>query len=290
VTATTASIRRPRWRGAFRHASLVAGGSVLAFVLIVAALAPLVAPHDPFLQNLEHRLVPPVWEAEGSWVHPLGTDGLGRDYLSRLIYGARLSLFIAASVGFLSGLIGTSLGLAAGYFGGWVDTAVLFVLTNRLAMPGVLITLAVVAIVGGSLTVVILVLGLLNWDRFAVVVRSAAQREAGQDYVLAASAHGSSALRIMLSEILPNLLGPLLVVLTLEMAHAILIEAALSFLGLGVPPPNPSWGLMVNEAKDHIFFHPWMIFIPGIAIFGLVLAINLLGDGLRDVLAPEWRE
>ena len=278
-----------RWPGAFRHTSLVAGGAVVLLVALMALFAPLVAPHDPFLQNLDHRLVPPVWEAEGRWAHPLGTDALGRDYLSRLVYGARISLFIALSVGLLSGLIGTALGLAAGYYGGWIDTAMLFILTNRLAMPGVLITLAVVAIVGGSLTVVILVLGFLNWDRFAVVVRSAAQREASRDYVLAASAHGASGFRIMLAEILPNLMGPLLVVLTVEMAHAILIEAALSFLGLGVPPPNPSWGLMVNEAKDHIFFHPWMIFIPGIAIFGLVLAINLVGDGLRDVLAPEWR-
>ncbi|MBM3534034.1 MAG: ABC transporter permease [Alphaproteobacteria bacterium] len=283
------AIAERRWPDAFRHASLAAGGGVVLLVALMALLAPLVAPHDPFLQNLDHRLIPPVWEAEGRWAHPLGTDALGRDYLSRLIHGARISLLIALAVGLLSGLIGTGLGLAAGYYGGWVDTAVLFVLTNRLAMPGVLITLAVVAIVGGSLTVVILVLGFLNWDRFAVVVRSAAQREANRDYVLAASAHGSSALRIMLAEILPNLVGPLLVVLTVEMAHAILIEAALSFLGLGVPPPNPSWGLMVNEAKDHIFFHPWMIFIPGIAIFTLVLAINLVGDGLRDVLAPEWR-
>jgi len=217
----------------------------------------------------------------------LGTDGMGRDYLSRLLYGARISLLIGISTMFISGIIGSTMGLLAGYFGGKVDVAVRFLLTVRLAMPVVLVALAVVALVGGSLNVVILVLGFLIWDRFAVVMRSTTQQVRSMDYVNAAIAAGCSTLRIVLTEILPNVLNNLIVVATLEMARAIILEAALSFLGLGVQPPLPSWGLMVSEGKEYMFFSPWLITIPGVALFMLVLSINLLGDGIRDITAPE---
>src|SRR6266496_1765322 len=186
----------------------------------------------------------------------------------------------------ISGLIGTTLGLAAGYFGGRVDTLVMFTTTVRLAMPLILVALAVVATVGGSLWVVVLVLGLLKWDRFAVVMRAATQQVRGLDYVAAAECVGASTRRIILGEILPNVLPHLIVVATIEAASAILLEAALSFLGLGVQPPLPSWGLMIAEAKVYMFFSFWLIAIPGTALAILVLAINMLGDGIRDVTAP----
>jgi peptide/nickel transport system permease protein len=196
-------------------------------------------------------------------------------------------LLIGFGCALISGIIGSALGVAAGYFGGRVDMAVTFLITTRLSMPVVLVALAAVALVGGSLGVVVWVLGLLIWDRFAVVIRAATQQIRGLEYVTAAQAAGSSTWRILARDVLPNVLDQLLVVATLEVAHAVLLEAALSFLGLGVQPPAPSWGLMVSEAKEHMFFSPWLITLPGTALFALVLAINLLGDGLRDVTAPR---
>ncbi len=269
--------------------ALVIGLGLVGVVMAMAALAPLISPYDPYVQDLTARLIPPSWHAKGSWVHPLGTDNLGRDYLSRVIYGARISLLIGVSVMIISGLIGTTLGLVAGYFGGKVDMVVNFIITARLAMPVVLVALAVVAMIGGSLTVVILTLGLLMWDRFAVVMRSATQQVRSLDYVTAAEAAGASRSRVLLGEILPNVLPHLIVVATVEAGSAILLEAALSFLGLGVQPPLPSWGLMIAEAKNFMFFSFWLIAIPGSALALLVLGINLAGDGLRDVLAPEGR-
>ena len=253
------------------HTGLLIGAGVLAAVVFMALAAPLLAPYDPYDQDLARRLIPPIWHGEGTWAHPLGTDMLGRDYLSRLIYGARISLLIGFAVMLISGLIGTALGVAAGYFGGKVDLVVTYLITVRLALP------------------VILVLGLLKWDRFAVVMRSTTMQVRGLDYVVAARATGCSTARIVLGELLPNVADALVVVATLEMASAILLEAALSFLGLGVQPPLPSWGLMISEAKSYMFFSAWLITIPGAALLALVLAINLLGDGIRDVTAPEGR-
>ena len=271
------------------HTGLLIGAGVLAAVVFMALAAPLLAPYDPYDQDLARRLIPPIWHAEGTWTHPLGTDMLGRDYLSRLIYGARISLLIGFAVMLISGLIGTALGVAAGYFGGKVDLVVTYLITVRLALPVILVALAIVALVGSSLWLVILVLGLLKWDRFAVVMRSTTMQVRELDYVVAARATGASTARIVLGELLPNVADALVVVATLEMASAILLEAALSFLGLGVQPPLPSWGLMISEAKSYMFFSAWLITIPGAALLALVLAINLLGDGIRDVTAPEGR-
>ena len=272
----------------FGHQGLMIGAVVVAILVVVALLAPVLAPHDPYVQNLAMRMKPPVFLG-GTWEHPLGTDHLGRDYLSRLIYGARVSLLIGVVAATISGLIGTAMGVAAGYFGGRVDAVVTFLINVRLAMPVVLVALAVVAILGGSLTVVIMVLGLLLWDRFAVVMRASTRQVREREYVAAARAIGASTPRVLLTEIMPNVLNNLIVVVTLEMAHAILLEATLSFLGLGVQPPTPSWGLMVSEGKNMMLFEPWLVLIPGAVLFVLVLAINLMGDGLRDVTAPENR-
>jgi peptide/nickel transport system permease protein len=275
----------------FGHFGLMLGGGVLLLIILMALLAGVLSPHDPYDQQLARKLIPPIWHAstKATWDHVLGTDHLGRDYLSRLLHGAQVSLMIGFAAMVISGVIGTVIGVLAGYFGGRVDMAVNFIITTRLSMPVVLVALAVVSIIGSSLTVVIWVLGLLIWDRFAVVMRSATQQVRSLDYIAAAQAAGASTPRILFGEVLPNVMPHLIVDATLEAASAILLEAALSFLGLGVQPPTPSWGLMISEAKGLMYFDPWLISIPGVALFLLVLSINLVGDGLRDVTAPENR-
>jgi peptide/nickel transport system permease protein len=274
-------------RGLLRNSGLILGGVIVGVTLLVAVLGPLIAPHDPFAQDLTRRLVPPSWTEGGSPQNLLGTDQLGRDYLSRLIYGARISMLIGILTVITSGLIGTTIGVLGGFFGGRVDDAVVFAITARLSIPVVLVALAVAGLKGSSLTLVILVLGLLLWDRFAVVARSTTMQVRNLDYVSAAWCAGSSRASVLMREVLPNIATHLAVVATLEMALAILLEAALSFLGLGVPAPLPSWGLMISEAKEYMFFSPWVIMIPGIALFVLVLGINLLGDALRDMLGTD---
>ncbi|PKA41939.1 ABC transporter permease [Rhizobium sullae] len=275
-------------RKALKHRGFMVGFLILLFVGLVALFAPLIAPFDPYKQDLLARLAPPVFLG-GDWKHLLGTDALGRDYLSRLIYGARVSLLIGFTAALISAVIGTTLGVLGGYFGGKVDAVVMFIVSVRLALPATLVALAVVALFGGSLTVVVSVLGLLLWDRFAVVLRSATMQVRQMDYIAAAEVLGASLPRILFKDVLPNVMNALIVIVTLEMAHAIILEAALSFLGLGVQPPTPSWGLMISEGKEMLLFESWLITIPGIALFILVFSINMLGDGIRDVTAPEGR-
>jgi peptide/nickel transport system permease protein len=270
-----------------RNAGLAFGALVVGVVLFCAVFAELLMPHDPFAQDLTRRLLPPFWMEGHDPAHLLGTDQLGRDYLSRLILGARISMLIGITAVIVSGLIGITLGVIGGFFGGRVDDVVMFVITTRLAIPLILVALAVVSLVGSSLTVVVLTLGLLLWDRFAVVARTTTMQVRTLDYVSAAWAAGCSRAWILGREVLPNILSPLAVVATLEMALAILLEAVLSFLGLGVPPPLPSWGLMISEGKEYMFFDPWVIFVPGVTLFVLVMGINLLGDGLRDMVGAS---
>ena len=284
-----ASPRTNRFAWIAGNQALAWGLGILLLIVLIALFAPWISPFDPYVQDLDHRNVPPVWYDAGSWLHPLGTDQLGRDYMSRLFFGARISLLIGISVALISGLIGTLLGLLAGYFGGRTDMVVSFLVTTRLSMPVILVALATVALVGGSLMVVILVLGLLKWDRFAVVMRSTTQQVCSQEYIAAARAAGASTLRILSTEVLPNVMPQLIVIATLEAASAILLEAALSFLGLGVQPPLPSWGLMISEAKAYMFFSFWLIAIPGSALALLIFAINLAGDGLHQMLSPGGR-
>jgi peptide/nickel transport system permease protein len=274
---------RPRGR-ARRWIGTGLGAAIVGAALVAALLAPWLVPHDPFAQDLTKRLLPPFWMDGHNPLHALGTDQLGRDYLSRLIYGARISMLIGVSTVITSGLIGITLGVTGGFAGGRLDDAVLFAITCRLSIPVVLVALAVVGLLGSSLALLALTLGLLLWDRFAVVARSTTMQVRHSDYIAAAWCAGCSRPYILLREVLPNIASHLAVVATLEMALAILLEAALSFLGLGVPPPLPSWGLMIAEAKSYMFFSPWVIMIPGVALFMLVFGINLLGDGLRDLL------
>ena len=277
-------------RRALGNASVLISAAVLLAVLLVAVAAPFLAPHDPYAHDLSRRLLPPLLYDGSDAARPLGTDAYGRDYLSRLIYGARISLVIGISVMLISGLIGTALGLVAGYFGGRTDQVIMFIINTRLALPIFLVAMSVVVVFGTSIIGTILTISLFLWDRFAVVVRSATQQAASQDYVMAARSVGCSTGYILLAEILPNLVNVVIVIGTIEMAYAILIEAALSFLGFGVQEPTPSWGLMLAQARQYLFFDSWLLYIPGAALFGLALAINLFGDGLRDLLVAGDRE
>lgn len=286
-TATTVPARRhnPFLRRLLRNPGALVSGAVLVGFFAIALAAPLIAPHDPFAQDLTRRLLPPWGFAKHAPDHLLGTDGFGRDYLSRLLYGTRVALLIGISVALMSGAIGTTLGMVAGYCGGRVDQVLMFVINTRLALPIFLVAMSVVVVFGPSLAGTILILGLFQWDRFAIVARSTTQQNANLEYVLAARALGCSTARILVGEILPNIVNALVVIATIEMAYAILLESALSFLGFGVQEPTPSWGLMLAQARQYMFFDPWLLYVPGIALLALVLAINVFGDSLRDLLA-----
>ena len=277
-------------RRVFKNHSFLIGALILIVIITIAVLAPFIAPHDPYDQDLSRRLINPFWhDKKTADLYVFGTDKVGRDYLSRVIYGAQISLLIGFLTVLISGVIGTALGVIAGYFGGRVDMVVNFIINTRLAMPVFLVAMAAVVAFGASIHVVIMVLGLFLWDRFAVVMRSITMQARDLDYVSAARAIGCSTPYIIIREIFPNVLSSLTVVATVEMANAILLEAALSFLGFGVQAPTPSWGLMLNEGREHMFFSPWLLALPGTGLFLLVLAINLFGDGLRDVTLERER-
>jgi peptide/nickel transport system permease protein len=276
-------------RRALTHPGFLFGTAIMLATILIATFAPLLTPYDPYAQDLSQRLIPPVWAAKGSWAHFFGTDAMGRDYLTRLMYGARISLTIGFGAATIAGIIGTSLGLIGGYFGGKVDAVVMYLVNVKLALPGILVALSLIEVFGGSVFSLTLILGVLFWDRFVVVTRSVTQQTRVADYVTAAEAVGASRLRIILGEVLPNILNHIIVIASLEMGVAILVEAALSFLGLGIRPPTPSWGLMVSEGRNFMFFQPYLVAVPGVAIFVLVIAINMLGDGIRDITAPEGR-
>jgi peptide/nickel transport system permease protein len=277
------------WRRALRHKGFVVGAIVLLVFIVLGFGAPWLAPHDPYAQSLMRRLRPPAWAPNGSWTYPLGTDSFGRDYLSRLMHGARLALIVAFSAALLAGAIGTILGVVAGYMRGRVDRAISLLISTRLALPSLLVALAVLQVAGSGILVVVLVLGLTLWDRFAVVLRTAVLQIGRLDYVLAARASGASHARIMARELAPNILGHFLVVFSYEAGQAVLAATALSFLGLGIQPPEPTWGLMMAEGRNWLMVNPWLIAIAGFALMLLVLAMNLVGDALRDVLTPGER-
>jgi len=268
----------------------VFGGLLVLFLVGIAIFAPQVATHDPFDQDILERLTPPVFLEGGSWDHWLGTDQLGRDVYSRIVYGTRISLTIGISAVVVSAVIGCVLGLLAGYFGGWIDAVVDFSVNAMLAFPFILLAMTLVIVLGASMQNIILALGLSNWPIFARVARVETRKLREQDFVIAARAQGLSNRRIIFKHILNNLLAAMLVIATVEVARSIIRETFLSFLGLGVQPPTPSWGLMVAEGRAYILTVWWLSTLPGAAIFLSCLGINLLGDGLRDLLDPRMRK
>jgi len=274
-------------------ASFVASPKAMAGLLLVLAilaaalLSSLLAPFDPQLQSLADRLLPPFSQAGDGSFHLLGTDQLGRDLLSRLVYGARVSLLVGLGASLLAGLVGVLLGLAAGYLGGWVDDLVTRLADVQLALPYILLAIAMLAILGGSLVNIILVLSLAQWVTYTRVVRSGVLSIREREYVLAARALGIAPVMIMLRHILPNVLAPVIVIATFAVAQSIVAEAGLSFLGLGVPAGIPSWGGMLADARSYLVIAWWLAAIPGLAITVTVIGVNLLGDWLRDRFDPR---
>jgi dipeptide transport system permease protein len=258
-------------------------------MVLAALLAPVLAPHAPDMQYRDAFLAPPVWQEGGSWKFILGTDPVGRDILSRLMYGARFSLLIGAVVVTLSVIGGITLGLLAGYFRGWVDVVISRVMDLILAFPSLLLALVMVTILGPSLFNAMLAIALVLQPHFARLVRAAVMAEKNREYVVASRVAGAGHLRQMFVTILPNCLGPLIVQATLSFSNAILEAAALGFLGLGAQPPTPEWGTMLANAREFILRAPWVVTFPGLVILITVLAINLMGDGLRDALDPKLK-
>lgn len=268
----------------------VFGGVLLLTLVLMAIFAPLVATHDPYEQDILGRLAPPAYAEGGDAEHLLGTDPLGRDLYSRIVYGARISLVVGVSAVTVSATIGVFVGLLGGYFGGWVDTVVDFCVMCMLAFPFILLAMTLVMVLGASMQNIILALGISGWPIFARVTRIETKKLREQEFVLAAIAQGLSHWRIVFRHILSNLMGPLLVIFTVEIARAIIRETFLSFLGLGIQPPNPSWGLMLADGRDYMLTSWWLAALPGFAIFLAALGINLLGDAMRDLLDPHMRK
>lgn len=282
----------PRWvfvRALLRSRKASFGTAVVLLVVAAAVLSPLLAPYDPNLQSLASRLLPPFGHAANGGFHLLGTDQLGRDILSRLIYGARVSLLVGVSASLLAGTFGVLLGLCAGYFGGWIDDVIMRLSDIQLALPFILIAIAVVAVVGSDVFNIVLILSGAQWVTYARVVRSSVLSVKEQDYVLAARTLGLRTPRILLRYILPNVFAPVIVIATFAVAQTIIAEAALSFLGLSVPPSVPSWGGMMAEGRTYLVIAWWLATIPGLAISATVIGVNLLGDWLRDYLDPKLR-
>jgi len=267
----------------------VIGLFVFLAIITVAVFAPLLAPHSPILQNRDALLLPPFWEEGGSLAYPLGTDAVGRDMLSRLIYGARFSLFIGMVVVTLSVTSGVLLGLAAGYFRGWLETMIMRLMDIILALPSLLLALVLVAVLGPGLVNAMIAIAIVQQPHFVRLTRAAVISERGRDYVTATRLIGASSFRLMVKTILPNCMAPLIVQATLAFSNAILDVAALGFLGMGAQPPTPEWGTMLAEAREFITSAWWVVTMPGIAILVTVLAINLIGDGLRDTLDPKLK-
>jgi ABC-type dipeptide/oligopeptide/nickel transport system permease subunit len=269
--------------------AVAAGIVVLAFVL-VGLMASVIAPYDPSLQDSSAIRVPPVWQAGGTGRHLLGTDSLGRDLLSRIIYGARISILLGVAVVLITLVVGTALGMAAGYFRGWLDSILSRVVDTLLAFPFLIFALAIMAATGPNLVALVLALAFKGWVDFYRVARGdvLAAREA--DYVAAARGLGASTPYLLVGEILPNIIPPLIVLATLRMATIIIAEASLSFLGIGVPPSIPAWGTMVSDGRADVASAWWIATLPGLAILLLVLCVNLFGEGLRDVLDPRMRK
>ena len=273
-----------------RSPLMTVGLMVVGLVVLVALLAPVMGTRDPITQNLALSNRPPVWQVRGTWQAPLGTDQFGRDVWSRIVYGARISLAIGTAAAVLGAIVGVTAGVVAGFYGGKIDTFVMRIVDLNLAFPLILLALAIAAILGPSLQNLILVMALTTWMIYARVVRGVTLSIREREFVQAARAIGVTDVGIMWRHILPNLMAPVMVIWTLELARVILMESALSFLGVGVPPPTPTWGRMLAEGRNVLTTAPWIATFPGLAISITVLGVNFFGDGLRDLLDPRVRK
>jgi len=283
-SAATVGLRR-LWRLKWG----LGAAAVLLLIIASAVLAPTVAPHDPLSVNIRHRLAPPAWLEGGAAANPLGTDQVGRDLLSRVIYGGRVSLMVGVSAVLLSATIGVLLGMGAGYFGGRTDWTIVTLVNVMLTFPFVLLALAVISVLGPSITNMIAVLGAAGWPIYARVMRAETLAIREREFVLAGRALGMSHARIIFRQIFPNLVSALVVIATLQVAQVIVLESFLSFLGLGVQPPTPAWGNMLGEGRVYMLNSWWIATFPGLAIFVTTLAINLMGNALRDWLDPHMK-
>ncbi|WP_245891194.1 ABC transporter permease [Desmospora activa] len=262
---------------------------IILSVVLVAIFADVIAPHNPVATKAADRLMPPMWIEGGTGDHPLGTDNLGRDVLSRIIYGSQISLLVGICSVVVAGAIGLVLGLLSGYFGGWIDRVIMRTVDSFLAIPNILLMLMVLAVMGPGLLTLILVLGVTNWVNYARVIRGEVLSIKERDFVRAAKSIGSSHTRIMGIHILPNILSSFIVISTLSVATTIIMEASLSFLGLGIQPPTVSWGGMLSDGRQYLATSWWVATFPGIAITITVLGIIFLGDWLRDMLDPRMK-
>ena len=272
-----------------RYLKIWVGGAILSLLLVCGLAAPFLTPYDPQEQRLEHRLRPPSLGGQGSGPHWLGTDNLGRDILSRIIYGSRISLLVGATTVVLAGFMGCFLGALAGYFGDLTDEVISKISEIFLAFPFLLLAIALMAFLGQGLVNLILALMMSRWVQYCRVVRGEVLSLKERDFVVAARALGGRDFYILFRHVVPNTLASVTVIATFAMAIVIIAEASLSFLGLGVPPSIPTWGSMLSEGRSYMYRAPWLTIFPGIAIFVTVFGINLLGDGLRDILDPKLR-
>jgi dipeptide transport system permease protein len=280
---------RELWSGFRANRGAVLGMVAIAILMLLALSADVVAPHPPNLPNNAALLRPPVWQANGSWIYPLGTDAIGRDMLSRLIFGARLSLTIGIAVVALAVVAGTLLGLAAGFFRGLVEFAILRTMDILLTLPSILLAIVIVAILGPGLMNAMLAVAVVVLPHYVRITRAAVITETAKDYVTAAKVSGAGLPRLMFREVLPNCMAPLIVQATLGISTAILDAAALGYLGLGAQPPLSEWGTMLADAREFLQRAWWVVTLPGVMILIAVLAFNLVGDGLRDALDPKLK-
>ena len=264
--------------------------TIILLVIVAGIFADLIAPHNPRVGILSERNTPPAWSSEGTSNHLLGTDQQGRDMLSRILHGARISLIVAAVTLATGGTIGVVLGLLAGWYGGWVDELIMRLVDVLLALPLILVALVMVVSLGQSLEVILAVLAIWIWPRFARMVRGEVLRLRTMDYVALAQVSGASTLRILATHLFPGVINTLIIVATLQVGIVILVESTLSFLGAGVPPPTPAWGSMVSDGRDKLAVAWWISTLPGVAIMLTVMALNLFGDWLRDTLDPRLRQ
>ena len=288
--ATPARTDSSALRRLLANRRVVLGGAVLLFFALAAVFAPLLAPHDPVEQDLMLQYIPPVWADRAEPGHLFGTDNLGRDILSRLIYGTQIALFVAVTAAAAAGLLGTVLGLLAGYLGGWVDTAISRLVDIWMAFPAVLLSIVLVAVMGTGLHSVIIAIAVIDWTRFCRVVRAETMAQKQQDYVASAVTVGLGRLHILWREILPNVLPLLIVLFTLEMGIAVIVEAILSYVNLSLASDFPTWGTMIADGRKYVNQAPWLMILPIFCVIALVLALNALGDGLKDVLDPVMRK